>query len=166
MLVVVSVFLGVILTIVSVLGYAFQPPTSTFAESFSFLKYVTVFYILLGIFLFSRIAFKYLLNPYFEVFEAVFASLLIVICLSVAYSLKGFWEFDLIKIRDILLYGSIVWLMGREIHTFQSYFYCEMIASLLSIFVLYFRHICFLKLGKLGYFLHLKIMNQYHCSSL
>jgi len=144
--------LGGILGVIGAVGYALRPSNSTIPQTSAMLKYLPMFYILLNIFMLLHLPFRYTLNTYFGLIETVIALLLIAICLSVIASLRRFFEFDLSKVKDILIYGSIVWLMGKETHAWGLHTLAEMVIFSLSSLVAIFSLYLFYQIRKTGVF--------------
>ncbi|AEA46952.1 hypothetical protein [Archaeoglobus veneficus] len=153
--------LGILLMVLSVIGYAFRPPPG-FVASEGLLKSTCLYYTVFAFFLFVQTALEctYLVHEelflHMSIFKLVFLTALILALLHAVNYLKRVWEFEVGRIKDALMYGSIVYLLGkdellRSIHL--SYLIdAEIIALVLSLFVAILSIITLHRLKKLGFF--------------
>lgn len=107
--------LGLALMCVGVIGYSFQPPPN-YIGSEKVMYSVCLYYTTLAIFLFvvtlCDIA-EY--EICLRLFETIFMVALLAVVLYGIRSLRRIWAFEVSRIRDCLLYGSVVYLMDKQV---------------------------------------------------
>ncbi len=84
--------------------------------------------------------------------ETLIALMLIVVILYVHFALKDYWSFEPEKLKDILIYSSIVWLMGKDVHiSAQSYDFEDLFVAVLVIIAALFAAYTVYKFRKYGF---------------
>ncbi len=82
-------------------------------------------------------------------------ALLVSIALYGVRCLKNVWYFEITRVKDILIYGCIVYLMNKDFATFTSHYtvYLDIAVSILSALIAILSVYVILKLSKLRVFL-------------
>ena len=104
--------LGTTLMTVGLIGYAFQPPPH-YVGSGKAIVSICLYYSILALFLISEA-----LCDFFKIslfLEIPFAFLLLYVTVCGLNFLRKFWVFNLERVKDCLLYGSVVYLMDRQL---------------------------------------------------
>lgn len=115
------VIVGMITILVGMLGYAFIPE-KRFEQNEKYLSSVINFYMVVCFTIFLHVfsyffQLKYFFMDLFYVFALAIAS--IYLFWSIIGFEGKFEKFDLLKLRNAAIYGSIVWLMGNELASLQ-----------------------------------------------
>jgi len=128
----ICVLLGLSLMLVGIFGYAFQPPHH-YVGSGRAIESICLFYSILALFLISEAICDIFGIPL--VLEFPFGVLLLYVTICGLNFLRKFWSFRTERIKDCLLYGSIVYLMDRQFSCYHHPFALEVSMLVLATFL-------------------------------
>ena len=104
--------IGATLIIVGLIGYSFQPPPHYVGSSKAIVS-ILLYYSILTLFLVSESLCDFFNIP--VLLEIPFAFLLLYVTTCGLNFLRKFWTLKPERVKDCLLYGSIIYLMDRQL---------------------------------------------------
>ncbi len=106
------IILSVVLMVVSVLGYSFVPPEG-YVGTCKALMSIAVYYVVFSFSIFTTLFLTRISFPYVEFYESAILGVLTIITAYGVSVLGRIWRFSPSKLKDPLVYGSIVYLMDK-----------------------------------------------------
>jgi len=112
---IVRAVLGLSLTCAGILGYSLQPLPEYIGSEKAIFS-ILLYYITLTLSLFAETLHSIIkLDPYIELSEIVFMFLLLYVTLCGLRFLRNVWVLKVDRVKDCLIYGSVVYLMENRI---------------------------------------------------
>ncbi len=147
---------GFVLMVIGVIGYSFTPPPDYVGREEKILTSIALYYTIFALMIFVNALWN-LLNVYrnlLETFELMFMLILLVISSYGVVTVKRVWRFELIRLRDALIYGSVVHLMNKSLcTTFGCVFDMDTIAFVLSAWIAAMSVYVIVRFRRLRFFL-------------
>ncbi len=129
--------IGLLTSLVGLAGYILVP--SKVFDQEKHLKSITIFYMIISMSLILHALYHLLLE--IILVEIVIGVFLTIAALYFIISTETRWSIEISRLRDALLYASVIWLMGRELKFLSSLEFCltilvGLVSSTISIITL------------------------------
>ncbi len=122
--------MGFALICAGVLGYSFRPP-SEYVGSGKLLKSLALYYLILSFLLLAETVSSFM-NLAFEI---ILSLVLLLLSIYGIVELRRFWEFKFERIKEILLYGSVVYLMDYHISSVSLSWVLRIVSLVLLVWI-------------------------------